>query len=52
MVLGHWLEMRTIAQARGALNSLAALLPDTLRRKHPVPARRLSPTAQPPSCST
>jgi P-type Cu2+ transporter len=29
MVLGHWLEMRAISQARGALNALAALLPDT-----------------------
>ncbi len=27
MVLGHWLEMRAISQARGALNALAALLP-------------------------
>src|SRR5262249_31287519 len=28
MVLGHWLEMRAISQAGGALNALAALLPD------------------------
>ena len=28
MVLGHWLEMRATAQARSALNALAALLPD------------------------
>ena len=32
MVLGHWLEMRAISQARGALNALAALLPDTAER--------------------
>jgi Cu2+-exporting ATPase len=32
MVLGHWLEMRAISQARGALNTLAALLPDTAER--------------------
>ena len=32
MVLGHWLEMRAIAQARSALNALAALLPDTAER--------------------
>jgi Cu2+-exporting ATPase len=32
MVLGHWLEMRAITQARGALNALAALLPDTAER--------------------
>src|SRR5260370_38928138 len=28
----HWLEMRAISQARGALNALAALLPDTAER--------------------
>src|SRR5258708_13058244 len=32
MVLGYWLEMRAISQARGALNALAALLPDTAER--------------------
>src|SRR5712672_860131 len=32
MVLGHWLEMRAISQASGALNALAALLPDTIER--------------------
>jgi Cu2+-exporting ATPase len=32
MILGHWLEMRAIAQARGALSALAALLPDTAER--------------------
>jgi Cu2+-exporting ATPase len=32
MVLGHWLEMKAIAQARGALDALAALLPDTAER--------------------
>src|SRR5580693_4012720 len=32
MVLGHWLEMRAISQARGALNALAALLPDNAER--------------------
>jgi len=32
MVLGHWLEMRAISQARGALNTLAALLPGTAER--------------------
>ena len=32
MVLGHWLEMRSIAQAQGALAALAALLPDTAER--------------------
>ena len=28
MLLGHWLEMRAIGQARGALSALADLLPD------------------------
>jgi P-type Cu2+ transporter len=32
MLLGHWLEMRSIAQARGALTALAELLPDTAQR--------------------
>src|SRR4029077_1411492 len=31
-LLGHWLEMRAIVQARGALTALAALLPDTAER--------------------
>jgi Cu2+-exporting ATPase len=32
MLLGHWLEMRSIAQARGALSALAELLPETAER--------------------
>jgi P-type Cu2+ transporter len=32
MLLGHWLEMRAIGQARGALAALAELLPDTAER--------------------
>src|SRR5262249_50259098 len=32
MVLGHWIEMRSIAQAQGALDELAKLLPDTAVR--------------------
>ncbi|MDQ3553424.1 MAG: heavy metal translocating P-type ATPase [Chloroflexota bacterium] len=32
MLLGHWLEMRSIAQAQGALDALAALLPDSAER--------------------
>jgi Cu2+-exporting ATPase len=35
MLLGHWLEMRSIAQAQGALSALAALLPDTAERVAP-----------------
>jgi P-type Cu2+ transporter len=32
MLLGHWMEMRSIARARGALAALAELLPDTAER--------------------
>jgi Cu2+-exporting ATPase len=32
MLLGHWLEMRSVRQASGALNELAKLLPDTAER--------------------
>jgi len=32
MVLGHWIEMRSVSQAQGALNSLASLLPDSAVR--------------------
>ncbi len=46
MVLGHWLEMRAISQAHGALDALAALLPDTAERvsgseTHTVPISEL-----------
>jgi Cu2+-exporting ATPase len=32
MLLGHWLEMRSISQAQGALGELAKLLPDMATR--------------------
>ncbi|HTI64159.1 MAG TPA: copper-translocating P-type ATPase [Gemmatimonadaceae bacterium] len=32
MLLGHWMEMRSITQARGALHELAKLLPNTATR--------------------
>ncbi|MCZ4276243.1 heavy metal translocating P-type ATPase [Rhodococcoides yunnanense] len=32
MLLGHWIEMRSLAQTTSALDSLAALLPDTAER--------------------
>jgi Cu2+-exporting ATPase len=32
MLLGHWIEMRSISQAEGALEELARLLPDTATR--------------------
>lgn len=49
MLLGHWLEMRSVRQASGALNELAKLMPDTAERIGPdgeiktVAADRLGP---------
>ncbi len=48
MLLGHWLEMRALGQASGALDALAALLPDAAERldasgqAQPVPVGELS----------
>ena len=35
MLLGHWLEMRALGQASGALTALADLLPDSAERVDP-----------------
>jgi len=35
MLLGHWLEMRSVRQASGALGELAKLMPDTAERIGP-----------------
>jgi Cu2+-exporting ATPase len=35
MLLGHWLEMRSVRQASGALDELARLMPDTAERIRP-----------------
>jgi len=35
MLLGHWLEMRSVRQASGALNELAKLMPDVAERIQP-----------------
>src|SRR5699024_11327811 len=32
MLLGHWIEMRSLAQTTSALDSLAALLPDEAQK--------------------
>jgi Cu2+-exporting ATPase len=32
MLFGHWLEIRAVGQASGALDALTALLPDTAER--------------------
>jgi len=34
MLLGHWIEMRSVRQASGALGALAKLMPDTAERIH------------------
>jgi Cu2+-exporting ATPase len=48
MVLGHWVEMRSISQSRGAVQELAKLLPDVAirvvgDRLEEVPASTLRP---------
>jgi P-type Cu2+ transporter len=35
MLLGHWIEMRSVRQASGALDELAKLMPDTAERLLP-----------------
>jgi Cu2+-exporting ATPase len=35
MLLGHWIEMRSVRQASGALDELAKLMPDTAERIKP-----------------
>src|SRR5512136_1990908 len=35
MLLGDWIEMRSVRQASGALNELAKLMPDTAELLHP-----------------
>ncbi len=35
MLLGHWIEMRSIRQAMGALDALAKLMPDMAERVNP-----------------
>ncbi len=49
MLLGHWMEMRSVRQASGALDELARLMPDTAERlladgsTEEVPVPALSP---------
>jgi len=44
MLLGHWIEMRSVRQASGALNELAKLMPDTAERHLPDGATEEVPT--------
>ncbi|MBO0982722.1 copper-translocating P-type ATPase [Rathayibacter sp. SD072] len=43
MLLGHWIEMRSLAQASSALDSLAALLPDEAERETADGLERVRP---------
>ncbi|SJN20649.1 Lead, cadmium, zinc and mercury transporting ATPase; Copper-translocating P-type ATPase [Microbacterium esteraromaticum] len=43
MLLGHWIEMRSLAQTTSALDSLAALLPDEAERVEGDEVARVSP---------
>ena len=44
MLLGHWLEMRSLAQTTNALDSLAALLPDTAEVVRGNTVEKVSPS--------
>lgn len=44
MLLGHWVEMRSLAHTAGALGSLAALLPDTAERVDDETLTAVSPS--------
>ncbi|TPW71605.1 heavy metal translocating P-type ATPase [Schumannella sp. 10F1B-5-1] len=44
MLLGHWLEMRSLAQTSSALDSLAALLPDEAEVVDGAETRRVAPS--------
>jgi P-type Cu2+ transporter len=46
MLLGHWLEMRAIGQAQGALSALAELLPDEAERVDADGSVRIVPLAE------
>jgi len=45
MLLGHWMEIRSIRQASGALNELAKLMPDTAERLLPDGRTEIVPTS-------
>lgn len=44
MLLGHWIEMRSLAQTTSALDSLAALLPDEAERIVGEATERVAPS--------
>ncbi|MEM0203801.1 MAG: heavy metal translocating P-type ATPase [Archaeoglobaceae archaeon] len=45
MLLGHWLEIRSVRQASGALSELAKLMPDTAERLLPDGRVEIVPTS-------
>ena len=45
MLLGHWIEMRSVRQASGALNELAKLMPDTAEHIMPDGSIHTMPVA-------
>jgi Cu2+-exporting ATPase len=46
MLLGHWLEMRSVRQASGALDALAKLMPDTAELVMPDGSVKEQPASQ------
>jgi Cu2+-exporting ATPase len=46
MLLGHWIELRSVSQAQGALRELAKLLPDTAERLLPSGETETIPVSQ------
>ena len=46
MLLGHWLEMRSVRQASGALGALAKLMPDTADVERPDGSVETVPVAE------
>jgi Cu2+-exporting ATPase len=46
MLLGHWIELRSVGQAQGALRELAKLLPDTAERLLPSGQTEVVPINQ------
>lgn len=44
MLLGHWIEMRSLAQTTSALDSLAALMPDEAERVDGADIQKISPS--------
>jgi Cu2+-exporting ATPase len=47
MLLGHWIEMRALGQARGALSALAELLPDEAERVRGDDVEVVRPSSRP-----